>query len=256
MGQTMVTLRLLFGVACLLLAFDASAQAGIPPVVRVVEQAPIRRWLNTAGGDVLVVVEPGTMLDVLDKDGDWYWVVTPRDVHGTRRAGWIAARLVEAAVVPHEPDAPPTPGPPPEVSGVPAPEVISERPAAPENTARAEIVSAPRRYQFDDILFVRGRYSLDPEAVTILNAAASALGSDSLLRLTIEGHTCSLGTPAYNVALGQRRATAVRDYLVGQGVAPERLHTVSLGEERPTHDNTREATRALNRRVVLIPRDR
>ena len=75
----------------------------------------------------------------------------------------------------------------------------------------------------------------------------------TVLRLTIEGHTCSLGTSEYNLTLGDRRATAVWDYLVGRGVTADRLQKVSVGEERPRHDNSREDTRRLNRRVVGVP---
>ena len=70
----------------------------------------------------------------------------------------------------------------------------------------------------------------------------------------IEGHTCNIGTTEYNLALGDRRARAVRDYLVSRGIATARLTTVSYGEERPRHDNAREDTRRLNRRAALVVR--
>jgi OOP family OmpA-OmpF porin len=54
------------------------------------------------------------------------------------------------------------------------------------------------------------------------------------------------------MALGVRRATAVRDYLVSQGIAADRLHTASHGEDQPKHDNTSEETRRLNRRVAFV----
>jgi OOP family OmpA-OmpF porin len=72
--------------------------------------------------------------------------------------------------------------------------------------------------------------------------------------LTIEGHTCNIGTAEYNLALGERRAKAVRDYLVSRGVAADRLNTVSFGEEQPKYDNSREETRRLNRRAALVVR--
>ena len=73
------------------------------------------------------------------------------------------------------------------------------------------------------------------------------------LRLTIEGHTCSIGTAEYNLALGERRANAVRDYLTRTALPPI-AWTVSYGEERPKHDNSREETRRLNRRAALVVR--
>jgi outer membrane protein OmpA-like peptidoglycan-associated protein len=75
---------------------------------------------------------------------------------------------------------------------------------------------------------------------------------DATLRLNIEGHTCNIGTAEYNLALGDRRATAVRDYLVSRGVTANRLTTVSYGEERPKYDNAKEETRRLNRRAALV----
>ena len=77
---------------------------------------------------------------------------------------------------------------------------------------------------------------------------------DATLRLTIEGHTCNIGTAEYNLALGERRATAVRDYLTSRGIGVNRLRTVSYGEERPKYDNSREETRRLNRRAALVVR--
>lgn len=58
----------------------------------------------------------------------------------------------------------------------------------------------------------------------------------------------------YNLALGERRASSVLDYLVSRGIAADRLRTVSYGEERPKHDNDREETRRLNRRAALVVR--
>ena len=58
------------------------------------------------------------------------------------------------------------------------------------------------------------RYTLRPEATRILDEAVKAMQADNTLRLTIEGHTCNIGTAEYNLALGERRANAVRDYLV------------------------------------------
>lgn len=113
---------------------------------------------------------------------------------------------------------------------------------------------APRSYTFEDVHFDFDRYSLRPEATRVLEEAVTALREDPTLRVTVEGHTCNIGTAEYNLALGDRRASAVRDYLVSRGVASNRLQTVSYGEERPKHDNTREETRRLNRRAALVVR--
>jgi outer membrane protein OmpA-like peptidoglycan-associated protein len=107
---------------------------------------------------------------------------------------------------------------------------------------------------FEDVHFDFDRYSLRPEATRALDEAISALQQQPELRLEIEGHTCNIGTAEYNLALGERRAHAVRDYLTGRGISTDRLRTVSYGEERPKHDNAREETRRLNRRAALVVR--
>ena len=109
----------------------------------------------------------------------------------------------------------------------------------------------PRVYTFEDVHFDFDRYSLRPEATRVLDEAVTALRADPTLRIQIEGHTCNIGTAEYNLALGDRRATGVREYLTSRGVTADRLTTVSYGEERPKHDNAREETRRLNRRAAL-----
>ena len=71
----------------------------------------------------------------------------------------------------------------------------------------------------------------------MLDEAVKALQADASLRIQIEGHTCNIGTAEYNLALGDRRANSVREYLASRGVPAARLSTVSYGEERPRHDN-------------------
>ena len=118
------------------------------------------------------------------------------------------------------------------------------------------LVTAPpapkRRYVFEDVYFDFDRYTLRPEATRVLDEAIAAMRDDPTLKLEIEGHTCNIGTAEYNLALGDRRATSVRDYLANRGINADRLHTVSYGEERPKYDNAREETRRLNRRAALV----
>jgi len=105
---------------------------------------------------------------------------------------------------------------------------------------------------FEDVFFDFDRYSLRPEALRLLDDAVTKLQANPDKQLIIEGHTCSIGTAEYNLALGERRATAVRDYLTSRGIATARLETRSYGEERPKYDNAREETRRLNRRAALV----
>jgi peptidoglycan-associated lipoprotein len=107
---------------------------------------------------------------------------------------------------------------------------------------------------FEDVHFDFDRYSLRPEAVRTLDEAVAALQKDPTIKVTIEGHTCNIGTAEYNLALGERRASSVREYLISRGISADRLTTVSYGEERPKYDNSREETRRLNRRAALVVR--
>jgi outer membrane protein OmpA-like peptidoglycan-associated protein len=123
------------------------------------------------------------------------------------------------------------------------------------DTVSIQVTAPPppkKRYEFEDVYFDFDRYSLRPEATRVLDEAIAAMRDDATLRLEVEGHTCNIGTAEYNLALGDRRATSVKDYLTSRGVSAERLRTVSYGEERPKYDNSREETRRLNRRAALV----
>ena len=124
------------------------------------------------------------------------------------------------------------------------------------DTVTVQVIAPAPKQQitFEDVHFDFDRYSLRPEATRILDEAIKSMASDPNLRLTIEGHTCNIGTTEYNLALGERRSAAVRDYLASRGVTATRLQTVSYGEERPKHDNSREETRRLNRRAAMTIR--
>jgi OOP family OmpA-OmpF porin len=119
---------------------------------------------------------------------------------------------------------------------------------------RERAVATTGTSSFEDVQFVFDRYSLDATARATLDAAAAALKMDPTIQLEIEGHTCNLGSAAYNLALGARRAAAVRDYLIMRGIAPQRMTTVSYGERRPKFDNDTKAGRSKNRRAVLTVR--
>ena len=126
------------------------------------------------------------------------------------------------------------------------------------DTVTVQVLAPPpppaREYSFEDVHFNFDRFTLRPGATRILDEAIAAMNDDAELSLTLEGHTCNIGTSEYNQALGERRATAVRDYLTSRGIPAGRLQTVTFGEERPLHDNAREETRRLNRRAALVVR--
>ncbi|MEO8677980.1 MAG: OmpA family protein [Vicinamibacterales bacterium] len=161
------------------------------------------------------------------------------------RIGWSPVRRAPAPPpVTPPPPTPPAPVVPPAPAAPPPPPVVAP-----------PVVAPPAKvYTFEDVHFDFDRYTLRPEALRLLEQAVTAMRETPTLRLTIEGHTCSIGTEEYNLALGDRRANAVREYLTSNGIAATRLVTVSFGEERPKHDNSREETRRLNRRASLVVR--
>jgi peptidoglycan-associated lipoprotein len=105
-----------------------------------------------------------------------------------------------------------------------------------------------------DLYFEFDRYELTDAARTSLGELAQALRANPRLGLLLEGHADDRGTPEYNLALGERRAQAVKDFLVAAGVDASRLATVSYGEERPVDPAQDEIAWALNRRVHFVVR--
>jgi len=104
----------------------------------------------------------------------------------------------------------------------------------------------------DRILFAFDSYSLDGEARAILDGQADWLNRNPTVQVTIEGHADERGTREYNLALGDRRANAARDYLQSRGVAASRMQTISWGKERPAVEGSNESAWAQNRRAVTV----
>lgn len=102
------------------------------------------------------------------------------------------------------------------------------------------------------VFFGYDRYDLSAEARDVLAAQAGWLQQYPNIYLTIEGHADERGTREYNLALGDRRATSVRDYLVALGVSPNRLSTISYGKERPAVAGSNDQSWAQNRRAVSV----
>ncbi|MDE2562317.1 MAG: peptidoglycan-associated lipoprotein Pal [Sphingomonadales bacterium] len=104
----------------------------------------------------------------------------------------------------------------------------------------------------DTIHFDTDMYNIDATSQQILASQAQWLARYPNKNITIEGHCDERGTREYNLALGDRRATAAKNYLVGLGVSPSRINTVSYGKERPVALGSNEAAWAQNRRAVTI----
>jgi len=104
----------------------------------------------------------------------------------------------------------------------------------------------------DRVFFAFDSAALDDAARAVLDRQAEWLLMYPHITVTVEGHADERGTREYNLALGERRAQAVKDYLVAKGVSPERILTISYGEERPVDPGHNEAAWALNRRAVTV----
>ena len=105
---------------------------------------------------------------------------------------------------------------------------------------------------FQDIYFDYDEYQIQPDARPILEKVSSWLLKNSAAKIAVEGNCDERGTNEYNLALGDRRAKAVRDYLIALGIAPDRIQTISYGEEKPVCMEQAEQCWARNRRVHFV----
>ncbi|GBD43946.1 Outer membrane lipoprotein Omp16 [bacterium HR40] len=104
----------------------------------------------------------------------------------------------------------------------------------------------------DRVFFAFDSAVLDEAAQQTLDRQALWLQQHGNLTVTIEGHADERGTREYNLALGERRAAAVKNYLVAKGIPADRILTISYGEERPVDPGHNESAWALNRRAVTV----
>lgn len=102
----------------------------------------------------------------------------------------------------------------------------------------------------DRVFFGYDRYDLSAEARTTLERQALWLRKYPSVTVTVEGHCDDRGTREYNLALGERRASSVKDYLTALGVDPSRITTISYGKERPVAFGSTDSAWAQNRRGV------
>ncbi|WP_380184358.1 peptidoglycan-associated lipoprotein Pal [Kalamiella sp. sgz302252] len=102
------------------------------------------------------------------------------------------------------------------------------------------------------VYFGLDKYDIQSEFAQMLDAHATFLRSNPSYKVTVEGHADERGTPEYNIALGERRATAVKMYLQGKGVSADQISIVSYGKEKPAVLGHDEAAYAKNRRAVLV----
>jgi peptidoglycan-associated lipoprotein len=124
-----------------------------------------------------------------------------------------------------------------------------------EDRLRAEAAAseaAGMAFVNENIPFSFDSSVLSDQAQQILNSKADYLRANSGVTVTVEGHCDERGTEAYNVALGERRAESVKNFLVDLGISANRLKTISYGEERPIAMGQDEASWAKNRRAQFM----
>ena len=105
---------------------------------------------------------------------------------------------------------------------------------------------------FKDIYFDFDKYDVQQDAKSVLEGIASWLLKNTSTKILVEGHCDERGTNEYNLALGDRRAKAVRDYLVALGIASDRVETISYGEEKPACTEKTDECWAKNRRAHFV----
>jgi peptidoglycan-associated lipoprotein len=139
---------------------------------------------------------------------------------------------------------------PPEPAGVAAPDT---GPTGPVPGSQADFVQVMQGQ--DTIYFDTDRYNIDSVDAAALQSQAQWLMRYPSKRATVEGHADERGTRDYNLALGERRANAAKNYLVSLGVDASRVTTVSYGKERPVALGSDEQSWAQNRRAVTVTID-
>ncbi len=158
------------------------------------------------------------------------------DDQGPKDIRWVTAGIGLKYSFPQE-------APPPPRAPAPPPVVAREQPR--EVPVKKKIVLRSVHFDFDKSV-------IRSDARPVLDEAATILSQEKDINMVIvEGHTDSKGTDAYNEKLSNRRAAAVRDYLVKKGISASRIRTEGLGESRPVASNDTDEGRAQNRRVEL-----
>ena len=161
------------------------------------------------------------------RSGYWWWPKEPKS-NADDKELWGNRGVVYSQYTPAKPVAPATKGP------------SEKKPVIKRETP-----------VFNHVLFDFDKAILKPEGKVETDKAVASLKEHAKDTLLIEGHTCNIGAPEYNMGLGQRRADSVKKYMVEQGIAESRITTKSLGLTEPAVPNDSPANRKLNRRAMF-----
>ena len=164
----------------------------------------------------------------------------------------LSAVLISACSTDNEPDVSGQPGDFYGQDGTldagPLSDIYGEELAGPQPGSQEDLVVNVG----DRVFFGYDRSDLTPEARSVLEKQATWLMQYPNLNVIIEGHADERGTREYNIALGERRASAVQDYLVALGIDASRIQIISYGKERPAVPGANESVWAQNRRSVTV----
>ena len=127
-----------------------------------------------------------------------------------------------------------------------------ETAAAASTTVTPGSVADFRQNVGDRVFFDTDMSNIREDGRQTLNRQAEWLKKYTNYQITIAGHCDERGTREYNLALGERRANAAKQYLVAQGIPAQRVQTISYGKERPTCDQSGESCWSLNRRAAFV----
>jgi peptidoglycan-associated lipoprotein len=142
---------------------------------------------------------------------------------------------------------PPTPPEP-----VREPQPVPPEPIASDSLSGTDIDTLNRNSPFQPVFFGYDQADIDAAAQQVLNGNAAIIKKYPTWVVTIEGHSDERGTAEYNLALGERRALAARNYLVSLGIPADRLRTVSYGKEFPFEPGHDEGSWSKNRRAHFV----
>lgn len=267
----------------------AGLQDGLDRVKYTGGNSPLAAALEAATGDYLrikgktaiVVVSDGLQMDsapaaaasLKDALGDRvciYTVWVGNDVKGKQLLEKVAKagecggaytadelasgtnldNFVKTVFLAEKPAPPPTPKPIAEPKPTPPPAPKPTPPPAPK--PKPEPVQVKKAVVSFNLLFDFDKANIKDEMIPILEQVKMMLEEDKTARFTVAGYTDSTGPSAYNQRLSERRAKAVRNWLVKNGINASRLDVVGYGETMPKYDNATKEGRRLNRRVELL----
>jgi peptidoglycan-associated lipoprotein len=174
----------------------------------------------------------------------WKWAVLALSVAALMAVGCAKKQTVKSEGAPAEV------GEAPVKEAPPAPVAVA--PATPPAAAPGVAVTEEKLSQFDDVRFDFDKSEVKEDGRKTCRVVADYLKKHPQAKMLVEGHCDERGTAEYNMALGERRATAVLTYLVSLGVPKAALSTVSFGKEKPLDPGHDEGAWAKNRRAHFV----